>query len=514
MSEEQGGRRRSSRRASSAGRRGFHQLPWRRVENRFAPMEVLSADELEAIQEASYKILEEIGMDFLHPEGIEILKAAGAETTPGSERVRLDRGLVQELVAKAPSRFTFHARNPEHDLEMGGNVMVFGSVGSAPNVSDLDGGRRVGNFKDYCDLVRLCQSLNIIHLCSGYPVEPVDLDPATRHLDAVAACVTLTDKCFHGYALGRERMLDAIEIARIARGLDEERLSAEPSLFTIVNTSSPLRLDGPMIEGLIEMARRNQIVVITPFTLSGAMAPATIAGALVQQNAEALAGIALVQAVRAGAPVMYGGFTSNVDMKSGAPAFGTPEYVRAAFAGGQLARRNGVPYRSSNVNASNAVDAQAAYESQMSLWGAVMGHVNLMMHAAGWMEGGLTASFEKLILDAEMLQGMAEVVQPLDVSEAALGLDAIREVGPGGHYFGAAHTLERYETAFYSPILSDWRNHESWREGGAPDATQRANQIYKDLLRSYEAPPLDPAIAEELESFVTRRKQEGGVKAA
>ena len=518
----EGARRRPSRRAGSenrAGARGalrggLQQLEWRKVENRFPPIEVLSADELEAIQQTSYTILEEIGMDFLHPDAVEILRKAGADTQPGSERVRIDRGLLQELVAKAPPRFTYHARNPEHDLEIGGRTMVFGSVGSAPNVSDLDRGRRVGNYKDYCDLVRLCQSLNIIHLISGYPVEPVDIDPSIRHLDALSACVTLTDKCFHGYALGRERMLDAIEIARIARAVSEERLEEEPSLFTIVNTSSPLRLDGPMIEGLIEMARRNQIVAITPFTLSGAMAPSTIAGALAQQNAEALAGIALVQAVRPGAPVIYGGFTSNVDMKSGAPAFGTPEYVRAAFAGGQLARRNGVPYRSSNVNASNAVDAQATYESQMSIWGAVMGHVNLMMHAAGWMEGGLTASFEKLILDAEMLQEMSEVLQPLDVSESALGLDAIREVGPGGHYFGAAHTLERYETAFYNPILSDWRNFETWSEGGAQNATQRANRIYKDILAKYEAPPLDPAIAEELEAFVSRRKEEGGVEAA
>jgi len=512
--EERRSRRRGSRRDTTSARRGFHQLPKRHVENRFPPIEVLSADELQAIQEASLTILEEIGMDFLHPEAIDYLKKAGAAAEPGTQRVRFDRALVLDLVSKAPARFTFHARNPENHLEIGGRSIVFGSVGSAPNVSDLDGGRRVGNYKDYLNLIRLCQSLNIIHLVSGYPVEPVDLDPSTRHLDAVAACVTLTDKCFHGYALGRGRMLDAIEIARIARGADQSRLEREPSLFTIVNTSSPLRLDGPMIEGLIEMALRNQIVAITPFTLSGAMAPATIAGALAQQNAEALAGIALVQAVRPGAPVIYGGFTSNVDMKSGAPAFGTPEYVRAAFAGGQLARLNGLPYRSSNVNASNVVDAQAAYESQMSIWGAVMGHVNLMMHAAGWMEGGLTASFEKLILDAEMLQGMAEVLQPLDVSPEALGLDAIREVGPGGHYFGAAHTLERYETAFYSPFLSDWRNFESWSEGGAQDATRRANQIYKDLLESYEQPPLDPAIAEELESFVERRKREGGIEAA
>jgi trimethylamine--corrinoid protein Co-methyltransferase len=293
-----------------------------------------------------------------------------------------------------------------------------------------------------------------------------------------------------------------------------ERMLAEPSLMTIVNSSSPLRLDAPMLEGIIEMARHRQLMVLTPFTLSGAMSPVTIAGALAQQNAEALAGIALAQIVSPGAPVAYGGFTSNVDMKSGAPAFGTPEYTRAALAGGQLARRHGLPYRSSNANASNAADAQAIYESQMSLWGAVMGHANMVMHAAGWLEGGLTSSFEKVVLDAEMLQMMAQFLEPLEVSDDTLGYDAIVEVGPGGHFFGSAHTMARYETAFYAPMLSDWRNFETWQEAGSETATQRANTLYKRILAAYEPPALDPAVLEELNAFVARRKAEGGVKAA
>jgi trimethylamine--corrinoid protein Co-methyltransferase len=262
------------------------------------------------------------------------------------------------------------------------------------------------------------------------------------------------------------------------------------------------------------MARHNQVVVLTPFTLAGAMSPVTLAGALAQQNAEALAGLAFAQIVNPGAPVVYGGFTSNVDMKSGAPAFGTPEYSRAALVGGQLARRYGLPYRSSNANASNVVDAQAAYESEMSLWGAVMGHANLVKHAAGWLEGGLCASFEKVVLDAELLQMMAEFLKPIEVSEATLGLDAIAEVGPGGHFFGAAHTMARYETAFYAPILSDWRNFETWEEAGAETATHRANRLYKKLLAEYQPPPLDPGIREELAAFVARRKEEGGAAAA
>ncbi len=265
-----------------------------------------------------------------------------------------------------------------------------------------------------------------------------------------------------------------------------------------------------MIAGLLEMARMNQPVVATPFTLAGAMAPVTLAGALAQQNAEALATIALVQIVNPGAPVVYGGFTSNVDMKSGAPAFGTPEYAQAALVGGQLARRYRLPYRSSNANASNAVDAQAAYESQMSLWPAVMGHANMVMHGAGWMEGGLAASFEKFIIDIELLQMMSEFLQPLSIDKPELALDAMEEVGPGGHFFGAAHTLERYESAFYSPLVSDWQNFESWEQSGSETATQRAHRIYQQVLADFEPPPLDDAISDELNEFVARRTSEGG----
>ena len=500
-------------RTSRRGRRAagtLVQQPWRAVANPLPPTEVLAPDQLEMLHDASLRLLEETGMDFLNGAARDTLKAAGAEVEPGTERVRFDRGLIEAAVAKAPSRFTLHARNPARNLEMGGNAINFAVVGSAPNVSDTEGGRRPGNFADYCDLLRLGHSLNAVHLFGGYPVEPIDLDPAIRHLDAVSALATLTDKVFSIYALGPHRIRDGIEMARIARSATEDEMRREPSVLSIINTSSPLRLDGPMIEGMIEMARMNQVICVTPFTLAGAMAPATLAGALALQNAEALATIALTQIVQPGAPVIYGGFTSNVDMKSGAPAFGTPEYVRAALAGGQLARRYGLPYRSSNGNASNTVDTQAAYESSMSLWGAVMGHANLVKHGAGWLEGGLCASFEKMVLDAELLQGMAEFLKPMVVDEAEIGLDAIAEVGPGGHFFGAAHTLERYETAFYAPILSDWRNYETWAEAGASDATLRANRIYKQLLAEYEPPALDPAIGEELDAFVARRKEEGG----
>ena len=502
----EGARRRPRRIAGS-----LPQPPWRNLVNPYRPVEVLTADRLEAIHDASMRLLETVGLEFLSDAALDILARAGAAVDRASQRVRFDRGLIAEQVAKAPPRFTLHARNPARDVVIGGAHVVFCAVSGAPNCSDLDGGRRPGSFADFSNFLKILQGLNVIHLAAGYPVEPIDLPPATRHLDCHYAYIALTDRAWSPSAIGPYRVADAIAMNAIARGLTPDELAERPGLITVVNTNSPLRVDGAMVDGLMAMARAGQAVAVTPFTLAGAMAPTTLAGALAQQNAEALGVIAFAQMVRPGAPVLYGGFTSNVDMRSGAPAFGTPEYTRAAMAGGQLARRYNLPYRSSNACAANAVDAQAAYESEMSLWGAVMGGANLVKHGAGWMEGGLVASYEKMIVDAEMLQMMAEFLQPIEVTEDTLGLDAIREVGPGGHFFGCAHTLARYETAFYAPLVSDWRNFESWRESGALDTAQRANRVWKQLLADYEPPPLDRGIDEELRAFVARRKEEGGI---
>ncbi|MBL8700882.1 MAG: trimethylamine methyltransferase family protein [Alphaproteobacteria bacterium] len=478
----------------------------------FAPVPAVSADELEAIHIASLTILEEIGMDILNAEAKALLRRAGATVDPDSNRVRFDRGVVAGVIGKAPPTFKLHARDPRKTVEIGGNALAFCSVASAPNSADRDGGRRPGNRVDYQNLIRLGHTLQAVHLWGGYPVEPADIHASIRHLDALFDMLTLSDKAIHAYSLGKQRNLDGIEMARIARGIDHATMAREPSLFTIINSSSPLRLDDPMCQGIIEMARAGQVVCVTPFTLAGAMAPVTIAGAVAQQNAEALAGLVLAQTAGPGSPFIYGGFTSNVDMKSGAPAFGTPEYMKAALLGGQLARRYGLPYRSSNACAANTLDAQAAYESVFSLWGAVMGGVNLMMHGAGWMEGGLHASFEKMVLDADLLDMVAEFLRPVVVNDEELALDAIREVGPAGHFFGCAHTQARYRTAFFAPMISDWRNYESWREAGAPTAYDTANRLYKQRLAAYVPPPMDPAAREELEAFVARRKAEGGVK--
>ena len=299
-------------------------------------------------------------------------------------------------------------------------------------------------------------------------------------------------------------------MVRAAHGLSEEAFRSAVYTYTNINTNSPRQLDIPMAQGILDFAAAGQLLIITPFTLAGAMAPITVVGALALAHAEALAGITLAQIARPGAPVVYGGFTSNVDMKSGAPAFGTPEYMKTSIVGGQLARRLGLPYRSSNANAANSLDAQAAYESVFSLWGAIMGGVNFLMHGAGWMEGGLQASFEKMALDADLLAMVAEFLRPLRVDDAELALEAIREVGPGGHFFGAAHTQSRYRTAFFPPAISDWRNYETWREAGAPTAVDAAERIVADRLRDFVAPPLEAERLEALTAFVARRKVEGG----
>ena len=483
------------------------QLEWRAVVNPYSPIEVLDAGQVETIVDCALEILETKGMRFLEPGSRDRLRAAGADVD-GDSMVRFDRDFVRESVAKAPSSFNLQARNPARTLKIGDSDHVFASVGGPAFVSDLDRGRRPGTHDEMCDFLRLVQSLNIIHQEGGGPFEPMDLPAESRHLDLYLAQYRYTDKNCQAYALGGYRTRDAVEMACIALATNRDALIGSPALLAIINTNSPLQFDVPMTEAVDELAAAGQVCCITPFTLAGSMSPATLAGTLVQQTAEILAVVTYAQLVRSGAPVMYGSFTSNVDMRSGSPALGTPEYAKAALASGQIARHLGLPYRSSNTTMSNCNDAQAAYESQMSLWGAIMGGAHLINHAAGWLEGGLTASFEKLILDAEMLQMLAETLRPIDLSDDELALDAIREVGPGGHHFGTEHTLARYESAFYAPMISSRENFERWQEAGSVEAAQRANATWKQLLKDYEQPPLDPGIDEALVDYVERRKQE------
>jgi trimethylamine--corrinoid protein Co-methyltransferase len=497
---------RSSRRTSRAG--VIHQRPFGAVRNPYRPMELISTDQVEVIHHASLQVLRDIGMRVNDAPSLALLEGIGAEVDRADNRVRFDPALVEEMISGLPSEFTIHARNPAKTLTVGGNSLLFATVCGPSFVSDLDRGRRAGTLADVHDFVRLSHSLNIFHHEGGAGLEPLDLPAASRHLDMMFAQLTLSDKGWQPCWLNsRKRARDCIEMAKIALQTDDEGIAARPGLIAGINTNSPLLLDDSQAEGLIEMAKAGQPVHVTPFTLAGAMSPITIGGSLVQQNAEALAGIALAQAASRGAPVFYGHFTSNVDMRTGSPAFGTPEYAQSVIISAQLARRYGIPIRSSNTTASPVVDAQAAYESDMSIMACVQGHINVMMHGGGWLEGGLTCSFEKLILDAELLQMQAAFLDPVALDEAALGLDAMADVGPGGHFFGTPHTLERYEDAFYTPILSDWRNFENWHDDGARTATERANLIWKQLLAEYEKPPIDPAVEEELAAYVAKRKE-------
>ena len=484
------------------------QLPWSQPKLTFEPSRILSDDHIETIHRQSLRVLQEIGMDVLYPEAREILARAGARVD--GDRVRIGGDIVEEAIKTPPAEFTFYARNPAHNIQIGGKWIVFAPVGGPPNCSDLDRGRRPGTLEDNGNFVKLSQFFNCIHTAGGGSVDAIDIHASIRHLRVTRNKVHYSDKVPFVASTGRARLFDSIEIVRLARGISHEQLLKEPSTYTVINTNSPLKLDTPMAMGIIEMARLNQICVVTPFTLLGAMAPVTLAGALVQQNAEALAGLALSQLANPGAPFVYGAFTSNVDMKSGAPAFGTPEYMKACIAAGQLARRYKLPYRTSSTNAANSVDAQAAYETVFSLWGAIMGGGNIIQHAAGWMEGGLVGSYEKFALDADLLQMIEEYLKPIIVDDDSMALDAMLEVGPGGHFFGAKHTLSRYATAFYQPMISDWRNFHQWEESGSPQAHQKANALWKQALAEYTAPAFDPAISEEIDRFIVRRIEEGG----
>jgi trimethylamine---corrinoid protein Co-methyltransferase len=507
-------KRRSGGRAGNTARRGgavIDQMPWRLPVNRDRPTEPLSADGVQAIHDGAMRILEEIGIEFLNQEALPLFKAAGC--TVNGTNVRMGRDWVMEMVARAPRTFTLTPRNPDRRLTIGGDVILFGNVSSPPNYWDMDLGKKVPGTRAQCaNLLRLTQYFNCIHFAGGYPVEPVDIHPSVRHLDVLFDKLTLTDKVAHAYSLGQERVEDVMEMVRIAGGLSHDAFAATPRMYTNINSTSPLKHDIPMIDGCLRLIRAGQAVIVTPFTLAGAMAPVTMAGAVALSVAEALSAIALFQWVKPGCPCAIGTFTSNVDMKSGAPAFGTPEYMRATQMTGQLARFYGLPMRASGTCTGNVPDAQAAWETSNSLWSAVQAGANVVYHAAGWLEGGLIASPEKFIMDCEMLQMIQRYMEPAvcDTGPDAIALDAIREVGSTGHYFGIPHTQARYETAFYSPFVSDWRNYEAWEVAGSVQTPERANRIYKDILANWEDPPMDAGIRDELADFVARRKTEGG----
>jgi len=464
-----------------------------------------SDDQIADIHTAALTVLTELGVQVNHDGARDLLARAGAVVD--GHQVRFGPEIVEAAIASSPPEFTL--TSGDRTLLIGGRNTQFIPVGGPPYAMDTARGKRSGTFEDFRNFVRLAQSFDVIHM-TGPSVEPQDIVPDLRHLRMMRVQVLDADKPTFVYARGAGQVADAFEILRLRHGLDEAEFHARPHTYTVINTNSPLILDIPMCQGLIDFAAEGQMCIITPFTLSGAMAPVTIPGALVQQHAEMLAGLVLTQTVRPGAPVVYGGFTSNVDMKSGAPAFGTPEYVRACWGTGQLARLVGLPWRSSASCVSNAPDAQSIWETQMSLWGALTGGANIVIHAAGWLEGGLSASYEKFILDIEQLQHVAELMQPVHWDADELALDALREVGSGGHFFGTGHTMQRYRTAFYAPYVSDWSNFGRWQEAGARTATERAHDLWQQVLARFEPPDVDPGTIEAIDSFIARRVEEGG----
>ncbi len=514
MSDKTKSRRRGGGRAGAATRRGsavIEQMPWRIPRNPDRPTEPLDGDGVAAIHDGAMRILEEVGIEFLNEEALTLFKEAGC--TVNGTNVRMGRDWVMEMLGHAPSSFTLTPRNPDRKLTIGDGHIVFGNVSSPPNYFDLEIGKKVSGTRAQCaNLLRLTQYFNCIHFAGGYPVEPVDVHASVRHLDVVYDKMVLTDKVAHAYSLGKERVEDVMEMVKIAGGLTEEEFAATPHMYTNINSTSPLKHDVPMIDGCLRCVRRGQAVVVTPFTLAGAMAPVTMSGAVTLSIAEALSAIALFQYVRPGAPCVIGTFTSNVDMKSGAPAFGTPEYMRATQMTGQMARFYGLPMRSSGVCAANVPDGQAMWETSNSLWAAVQSGTNVVYHAAGWLEGGLIASPEKFVMDCEVLQMIQRYFEPEVVATGPddIAIDAIKEVGPNGHFFGIYHTQQRYENAFHQPFVSDWRNFEAWEAAGSIWTAERAHRTFKDIIAQFEEPPMDVAIKEELAAFVDRRKAEGG----
>jgi trimethylamine--corrinoid protein Co-methyltransferase len=499
-------RRRDGGRAPRSTGPSLAPLP--RLANRWPPLEILSSEQLEQILVAAFRVLEEAGLEIRSSAAREVFRREGALVDDETQMVRLGRDIVEAKLRHVPERFVLHARNPDRHLHVGDNVINFGPVTGAPNITDLEGGRRYGDIEAFRNILKLTHRLGILHWQGGIVVEPVDVPVATRHLETYRAHIQCSDIVWAARGIGGVQAEDAIAMSAIEHGCSIEDLASRPTLMTVTNVNSPRRVDEEILDNIMVMARHGQCVVITPFTLMGAMAPVTLAGALVQQTAEAICVIALCQMLRPGTPCVMGGFTSNVDMRTGSPAFGTPEYVNAVLATAQIGRRLKIPVRTSAVNASPVVDAQSTYETGFSLQAAILSHSHLINHAAGWLEGGLSASMEKIVVDAEMLRSWAQILKPVNFNDDDLAVEAIKGVAAGGHFFGAPHTLARYEHAFYRPLLSDWSNFENWSEAGARNATQRATAIWKKLLVDYVPPPLDPAVTEAVDAYVARRTHE------
>lgn len=469
--------------------------------------EVLSADSMDKLDGGWRRLVSEIGVEFLSERALELFRQAGQKVEDNT--VFLDPDFVLAQVAKAPKEFDVAARNPAHSIHIGGDSMAFGAVYGPPFVREGEV-RRDATMDDFRNFAKLAQSFDVLDSAGGVVCEPNDTPLDSRHLDMTYALQTYTDKMYMGNVVSGPNAADTIAMSAILFG-GRDVIEESPVSISLINCNSPLRWDDRMLDAMFEYVEAAQPVVLTPFILMGAMSPVTIPAALVQQIAEALSGIALSQLIRPGVPVIFGSFLSNIDMQSGSPCFGTPESAMGLFCTGQIARFFGLPFRSGGgLTSSQVPDAQAGYEAMMTLLPTFLAGTNWVMHSAGWLEGGLVAGFEKFIVDAQLVEMLQAEFTPLEIDEGSLAFDAHQEVGHGGHFLGAMHTMERFRTCFYRPWLSSSDNYERWMRGGSLDTAARASKVYKERIESYEQPPLDEAIRAELEDYVNRRRKDLG----
>ncbi len=499
MANRRRGRRRSHRAAAAA-------MPeMKPITYRLPIYELLDEEGLERLHQASMRILAELGIDFYDEETRDILKAHGADVR--GDTVYFDAALIEEYVARAPGQFTQLARNPQNNVVIGGDQIVFAPVYGPPFVLDFERGRREATLADFQNFVKLAYLSPYIHHSGGTIVEPTDEPATTRHLDMLFSHIRYSDKAFMGSVMSGPNAADSVAMAEILFGA--ETIRRQPALLSLINVNSPRRFDDRMLSALKVYARARQAVIITPFILAGAMSPVSIAGTLAQQNAEALAGIALTQMIEPGTPVGYGSFLTNVNLQSGSPVFGSPESQIGLYVSAQLARRYGLPFRGGGAFSSSKIpDAQAGYESLMVMLPTVMARTNFVLHAAGWLDGGLVAGYEKFVLDCEILGMLHTWARGLDLSDEALAFDAMAEVAPGGHYLGTAHTMRHFRDAFYRAKVFDYESYDQWKLDGAEDSFARAARRVKQILAEYQPPPLDPAVEEALADYVARRKAE------
>jgi trimethylamine--corrinoid protein Co-methyltransferase len=500
--------RRQGRRRSATGQKPARDVNYRQLRNPFPVMNAFSDDEAAQMHQTALRTLEELGIKVLLPEACRIYAQGGARVE--GEMVFIGRDIVEAALASAPRAIHCHAGAPHRDivLELGG--LNFQPGAGAPHSTDMRRGRRPASAADFAEYTRIAQHYDVFQMMSP-SFEPQDVPTAMRHYFTARTQFRYSDKFPFLFARGTPQTLDNFEMLRIARGLDEDAFTAGVHAYTIINTNSPRTLDIPMAQGLIDFARAGQLSIVTPFTLMGAMAPITVAGAITLSHAENLAAIVLTQLVRPGAPVCYGTFTSNVDMKSGAPAFGTPAHFQASLAAGQLARYLGLPWRSAAGSASNSNDVQAANENQLGLWGCLLAGATVIIHSAGWLEGGLTVSYEKLITDVEVLNMVAELCTSPKADADHIGFaTALSRVAPSGHFFDAPQTMERYANAFYEPVVHDYANFGTWTERGAADASHRATAVWEEILEAEAKLMTPPDRLAKLDAFIARRTAEGG----